>query len=167
MKFTRRKTLALMSATAAGSMAGLSARAESHGGGTVHEVLMLNSHPDDRSERMVFVPDIVRAEPGDTIRFVSEDPGHNSQVNPDMMPEGGEEWRGRVNQDVEVTLETEGTYGYFCLPHRGLGMVGLVLVGDASVNFEEARQAQTRGQEKKRYDEIFARAEEMLAEENA
>ncbi len=161
-EFNRRHFNVLLGATivTAGS-----AGAESHDGGTVHEVQMLNAHPDDRSERNVFLPDIVRAQPGDTIRFIATDRGHNAVSDENMTPEGGAEFRGRINEEIEVVLETEGTYGYYCQPHRALGMVGLILVGDASVNFEEARAVTQRGKAEERYEDIFARAEEMLAGE--
>ena len=42
MKLTRRTTMSLMGATAATAMLGSTARAS----GTVHEVQMLNKHPD-------------------------------------------------------------------------------------------------------------------------
>lgn len=153
------KTLAA-STVAAGLLAlsPLSAAAQE-----THEVLMLNADPDNPRERQVFVPPVIQVAVGDTVRFISEDRGHNSVVNDDMMPEGGAEWDGAINEDVEVTFETDGTYGYHCTPHRSAGMVGLVLVGDASVNFEEARDERQRGRAEDRYEEYFAQAEEMIA----
>lgn len=139
-------------------------RADAHGP-TVHEVLMLNAHPDDRTERNVFLPDIVRAMPGDTIRFIAEDRGHNSVSDGNMLPEGAQEWRGRINEEFEITVEVDGTYGYYCQPHRALGMVGLILVGDAEVNFAEAQEARQPGKAADRYEDIFARARTMLDEE--
>lgn len=162
-KFNRREFGVLAGAGA--MMLAVRAGAESHGEPQVHEVRMLNAHPDDRAQRNVFVPDIVRAKPGDTVRFIAEDRGHNAVADENMLPEGAEEFSGRINEEIEVVLEAEGTYGYYCQPHRGLGMVGLILVGDASVNFEEAREAPQRGKAAERYEDIFARAEELLAAE--
>ncbi len=92
------------------------------------EVQMLTKGPD--GERNVFSPAVVRIQPGDTVRFVSAQPGHNAQSVRGMTPEGGEEFRTALNKTEEVTFESEGVYGYKCLPHYGLGMVGLVVVGD-------------------------------------
>ncbi|HSG53908.1 MAG TPA: pseudoazurin, partial [Paracoccaceae bacterium] len=141
------------------------AMAAQHEDAKVIEVQMLNQNPDDRSQRMVFYPDLVRANVGDTIRFVSTDKGHNSESSKDMLPEGAEGWKGPISQDLEVTLTQDGTYGYHCTPHATLGMVGLILVGDAMVNFQAARDVRQRGRAADRYEDIFARAEAMLAEE--
>lgn len=125
------------------------------------EVQMLNKGPD--GERNVFEPAVIQIQPGDTVRFVPTDKGHNALVVDDMVPEGGQEFESKLNQEFEVTLETEGTFGYKCLPHYATGMVGLILVGDASVNFEEAKAVSHRGRAKQRMDEYFAEAEEMMA----
>ena len=34
-----------------------------------------------------------------------------------------------MNQDVTVKFTAPGLYGYKCLPHFGMGMVGLIQVG--------------------------------------
>ena len=161
MKLTRRATLNLMGATAASAALPGTLSAQS---GTVHEVQMLNAHPDDRSERMVFHPDIVRAQPGDTIRFISADPAHNAVTYDDMIPEGAEGWKTRINKDEDVVVEAEGAYGYYCQPHKTLGMVGLILVGDASVNYASLKDVSLRGREEQRWEDIFARADEMMEE---
>ena len=158
MKMTRRTTMTLLGATAATALIPGGARAT----GTVHEVQMLNKHPEE-NERMVFYPDIIEAQPGDTIRFVSVDPAHNSVTYDDMIPEGAEGWKSRMSKDAEVVVETDGAYGYYCQPHKALGMVGLILVGDASVNYASLKEAKLRApNEKKRWADIFARADEIV-----
>jgi pseudoazurin len=164
MKLTRRQNLVLLGGAAAATVLPAGLRAQ-EGGGTVHEVQMLNKHPET-NDRQVFYPDLLQVEPGDTVRFLSVDNGHNSQVNEDLMPEGGETWEGRINQDVEVTLETEGAYCYYCLPHRTAGMVGLILVGDPSSNYEAVKDGRFRGLARRRYEDIFARADELLAQQS-
>lgn len=159
MKLTRRTTMTLMGATAATALLGSAARAT----GTVHKVKMLNRNTDTK-ESMVFSPDIIEAQPGDTIRFVAEDKGHNSVSYDDMLPEGAEGWKTGMSKDAEVVVEAEGAYGYYCQPHRGLGMVGLILVGDASANYASLKEAKLRGNEKKRWDNIFARADEIVGD---
>ena len=127
-----------------------------------HEVKMLNKDPES-GERMVFQPAVLQIQPGDTVKFVPTDKGHNSQVIDEMMPDGGTEWKGKLNKEIEVTFETEGTFGYQCQPHYATGMVGLILVGDATSNMEEAKAAKHRGKAKQRFEELFAKAEEMMA----
>ena len=160
MKLTRRQNLALLGATAISATLPVAARAAA-----VHEVKMMNAHPDNKKERMVFVPDIVRAQPGDTIKFIAVDKGHNSEGNADMLPAGAEGWKSKIGSDFEMTVDAHGAYGYHCVPHRTVGMVGLILVGDVSGNYEAIKGAKQRGKAKARYEDIFARADEMLAAE--
>lgn len=100
-----------------------------------HEIKMLNQGEDGL---MVFEPGFLKAEPGDTVTFVSVDPGHDSVSV--AVPEGAEPWEGEISQSVTVELEEEGVYVYKCLPHLALGMVGVIQVGEP-VNLEEAQAA--------------------------
>jgi len=161
MNLTRRTSLILMSA-AIGSAAmpkGLLAQ----DGGTVHDVKMLNFDPEDRSNIMIYQPAVIEIEPGDTVRFLSEDPGHNAMSEGDMLPDGAEAFKTPINKDAEVTFEVPGTYGYYCLPHRAMGMWGVVLVGDFMVNFEQVKQAAEgiRGRGKQRMMQYLEQAAQM------
>ncbi|MDJ1016338.1 MAG: pseudoazurin [Paracoccaceae bacterium] len=159
MKLTRRTGLKLLGATA---LAGtpLKALAAGH---TVHEVQMLNKAPDS-NERQWFEPPVIQIAAGDAVKWVSTDRGHNSAANPDMIPEGVEAWKGKINDDVEVTFDTPGVYGYNCTPHQSAGMVGLVLVGDVTQEMlDEAAGVRQRGKAKSRYEDFFAMASEMIA----
>ncbi len=161
MNLTRRSSLILMSAAigAATMPKGLLAQ----DGGTVHDVKMLNFDPEDRSNVMIYQPAVIQIEPGDTIRFISEDPGHNAMSEEGMLPDGAEAFKTPISKDAEVTFEVPGTYGYYCLPHRAMGMWGLVLVGDFMVNFEQVKQAAEgiRGRGKQRMAEYLQQAEQM------
>ena len=106
-----------------------------------HEVKMLNEGPE--GQRNWFEPAVVYAQPGDIIHFVATDKGHNSAAV--VVPEGAEEWKGKLSQDVSVTLDQPGLYSYKCTPHFGLGMVGLVAVGDPSINLEAVKSARYPG----------------------
>ena len=103
------------------------------------EVQMLNKGSD--GERMVFEPAFIQAQPGDTIRFLSSDKGHNAELNEGMHPDGVEVFKGKINEEIEVTLDTEGVYGVICKPHFAMGMVMTIAVGDVEVpdNFFEGR----------------------------
>ncbi len=92
------------------------------------EVQMLNQGSD--GERMVFEPAFVQAQPGDTIKFVATDRGHNAELNDGMFPEGAEQFEGRINEEFEVTLDVEGVYGVICKPHYSMGMVMTIAVGE-------------------------------------
>ncbi len=123
-----------------------------------HEVKMLNKGPD--GQRMWFEPAIVIAEPGDTITFISFDRGHNSQSI--MIPEGAEGWRGKIGQDVQVTVTAPGVYAYKCTPHYGMGMVGFVVVGDPSLNIEAIEGVRYPGRSKKVAAELIKRIKEGI-----
>ncbi|TDL79419.1 pseudoazurin [Palleronia sediminis] len=92
------------------------------------EVQMLNKGSD--GERMVFEPAFIQAQPGDTIKFIPTDKSHNAESLLEMMPEGAEAFKGRINEEIEVTLDVEGLYGIQCKPHFAMGMVMTVAVGD-------------------------------------
>ncbi|MEM9359985.1 MAG: hypothetical protein AAGB04_27685, partial [Pseudomonadota bacterium] len=53
-----------------------------------HVVEMLNKHPTDKKKRNVYYPAVVYAKPGDTIKFVSKDKGHNAETIKGMLPKG-------------------------------------------------------------------------------
>ncbi|WP_380057718.1 pseudoazurin [Falsihalocynthiibacter sp. SS001] len=103
------------------------------------EVQMLNKGSD--GARMVFEPSFVQAAPGDTIKFIAADKGHNAEINKGMLPEGAEAFKGKINEEFEVTLTEEGIYGVICKPHFAMGMVMTIAVGDAEVpdDFFEGR----------------------------
>ena len=92
------------------------------------EVKMLNKGSD--GERMVFEPAFIQAAPGDTIKFLASDKGHNAEMNKGMLPEGAEMFKGKINEEIEVTLDVEGVYGVICKPHFAMGMVMTIAVGD-------------------------------------
>lgn len=117
-----------------------------------HEVHMLNKGADGA---MVFEPALVRAEPGDTIRFVPTDKGHNAESIKGMIPDGADAFKGKIGKEISVTLDKEGVYGVRCKPHFGLGMVMLVEVGKP-VNEDAAKAAKLPKKAKARFDAIFA-----------
>ena len=49
------------------------------------EVKMLNKSPD--GQVMAFDPPFLRVQPGDTVRFVPTDKGHDAESIPGMVPE--------------------------------------------------------------------------------
>jgi pseudoazurin len=57
-----------------------------------------------------------------------------------MLPVGAESWAGQLNNDISVTLDTEGVYVYQCDPHVMMAMIGVIQVGEA-VNMNEVKEA--------------------------
>lgn len=128
--FTRREMLA--GATALTVVSVSPARAQT---GTNHEVQMLNK---GTKGVMVYEPDFVTAAIGDTVTFIPTDKSHNAESIKGMLPEGAEPFKGKLNEEITITIEKEGVYGVKCTPHYGMGMVMLVAVG-APGNMDEAR----------------------------
>lgn len=126
-----------------------------------HEVLMYNKDPDDKKQRNVFIPAVLKIEVGDTVKFISKSKGHNTQSDKKAIPEGAENWKSKIGKDFEVTYTVEGTYGYYCTPHRGLGMVGLVLVGDYKVNYDDVKASRQKGKAKKVYKKLYEQVDAM------
>lgn len=78
----------------------------------------------------VFEPEVLRIEPGTTVRWVWESNGHN--IKPEDQPAGAN-WDGftevaNSGTEYEYTFEVEGTYTYICQPHFQLGMEGEIVV---------------------------------------
>jgi pseudoazurin len=120
------------------------------------EVKMLNKGSD--GQNMVFEPAFLKVQPGDTVRFVPADKGHDAETIPGMLPEGAQAFKGKISQEVAVTFDKPGVYGYRCVPHFGMGMVGLIEVGDASANLAAAEQAKMPPLAKKRMATLFTQA---------
>ena len=103
--------------------------------GSEHEVKMLNM---SSAGTMVFEPAVLKVSVGDTIHFKSVDLSHNSASIAGMIPDGASSWSGGMNQDISVTLDTEGVYVYQCDPHAMMAMVGVIQVGNP-VNLEAVK----------------------------
>ena len=103
------------------------------------EVQMLNKGAD--GERMVFEPSFIQVQPGDTVKFLATDRSHNAELNKGMHPDGAESFKGKINEEIEVTLDIEGVYGVICKPHFAMGMVMTIAVGEVELpdNFFEGR----------------------------
>lgn len=111
-----------------------------------HVVRMLNIGSDGAT--MVFEPAFVRAEVGDTVRFVPETSGH--YVRSLALPAGTSSWQSSEDQAYTVTLDQPGLYFYQCPPHLMMGMVGLIQAGPAAANLP-AVQASMQAQKGRMY----------------
>ena len=90
------------------------------------------------SERFVYEPDFIRVLPGDTVVFVPIDKGHNAVSIGGFGAGGDQPINVGFNKEVSVTFDKPGIYGVKCTPHVGLGMVGIIVVGEVELP-EEAR----------------------------
>lgn len=103
------------------------------------EVHMLNKGADGKA--MVFEPAFLQIAVGDTVKFIPTDKGHNAEVIKGMFPDGGTEFKGKINEEFSVTFDVAGAYGYKCAPHFAMAMVGLIVVGDNPTNLAEIADA--------------------------
>jgi pseudoazurin len=117
------------------------------------EVHMLNK---GEAGTMVFEPALTKVAVGDTVTFIATDKGHNAQTIPEILPAGGESFKGAMGKDVSVTFTVAGAYGVKCAPHVGMGMVALVVVGDAPANLDQAKTAEIPKKARDRMDATIA-----------
>ncbi|WP_407658639.1 pseudoazurin [Methylobacterium planeticum] len=116
-------------------------------------VKTLNSSPGGP---MVFDPAFVKLAPGDSLRIVPTDKGHNIESIKGMAPEGAPAVKTVVGKEETITFDKEGIYGFKCSPHYLMGMVALVVVGSNRDNLEPARAVEHGKLAKKRFDPLFA-----------
>ncbi|MEO8530939.1 MAG: pseudoazurin [Deltaproteobacteria bacterium] len=108
---------------------------------------------------MVFEPAFLAIQPGDTVKFIAIDKGHDAETIEGMIPEGAEPFKGKANEEIEVTFTVEGVYGIKCNPHYAMGMVALIEVG-APTNLEAAEAVVQKGKAKTRFPDLFAQVTE-------
>lgn len=121
-----------------------------------HEVKMLNK---GEAGMMVFEPAYVKAEPGDVIHFVPTDKSHNVEAIKEILPEGVEPFKSKINEEYSLTVTEPGVYGVKCTPHFAMGMVGLIQVGDAPANLETAKTAKMPKKARERMDAEIAQVQ--------
>lgn len=106
---------------------------------------------------MAFEPSLVKIKPGDSVKFVAADQGHNAESIKGMAPEGATPFKGEFSKDLTVTFDKEGVYGVKCSPHFAMGMTALIAVGDTYPNLDAAKSAKLPPDAKKRIDADFAK----------
>jgi pseudoazurin len=117
------------------------------------EVKMLNKGTEGV---MVFEPSFVKIAPGDSVKFVAADKGHNVESIKGMVPAGAAPFTGKNSEDTTVIFDRPGVYGVKCMPHYAMGMVALILVG-APDNLAEAKAVPQLGKAKQVFATLFDR----------
>lgn len=108
---------------------------------------MLNK--DDAGNRMVYSEELAKVDVGETITWVPTDKGHNVEMI--AGPDGADlPKKSKNNKEVSMTFEVPGIYYYWCTPHKGMGMIGLVVVGDDVSNKDTIAKAKALGKSKKK-----------------
>ena len=119
------------------------------------EVHMLNK---GESGAMVFEPAFVKANPGDTVTFVPTDKGHNVEAVKGLIPDGATAFKSKMNETFKATFDQAGAYVVKCPPHFGMGMVAVVVVGDAPANLEAVKTGKLPKKARERVDGALAAA---------
>ena len=108
---------------------------------------MLNKRDD--GAKMVYSEDITRIDVGDTITWVPTSKGHNVEIV--AAPEGFDiPKKSKNNKEVAITFDTPGVYLYQCTPHKSMGMIALIVVGDDTSNLDAVAKAKAVGKSKKK-----------------
>ena len=110
-----------------------------------HTVEMLSS---SNGEMMVFKPAVLKIAPGDTVTWKATNPGHNTASISEMTPDASLSWNGNINEELKITFNKEGVYGYKCTPHYILGMVGIIAVGNDLTNLSASSDFATSEEKK-------------------
>jgi pseudoazurin len=130
-------------------------------GAAEFEVKMLNK---GTAGLMVFEPALMQIQLGDSVRFVPVDKGHDARSIKGMLPEGATPFVGKMSQEITVVFDKPGVYGIQCAPHYGLGMVALIVAGEAA-NLAEAQTVKQPGKAKQRFAALFDQLNKALASE--
>jgi plastocyanin/uncharacterized membrane protein len=115
----RREFIGLLGAGAAASV-GLSGTANAQ---RTPVVRMDNTHFDAIG---------IHVEPGTTVQFEIASGSHSATAYEDRIPDEATPFdSGTISEgSFEHTFDTPGTYDYYCQPHRSMGMVGRIVVGE-------------------------------------
>jgi len=111
---------------------------------------MLNKRED--GAKMVYSEDIARIDVGDTITWVPTQKGHNVEFI--AGPDGWKAPRkSKLSKEVAITFDTPGVYLYQCTPHKSMGMIAVVVVGDGDNDISGAK---VKGKSKKKLKELLS-----------
>ena len=109
---------------------------------------------------MVFSKEIARINTGETVFWKATDKGHNVQfISKNGVPEGVEKFKSKINKDTEYTFTMPGIYAYWCVPHKTMGMIGFVIVGDDISNLDSIKKVKFIGKSKKIAKALIAEIE--------
>ena len=110
---------------------------------------MLNKRDD--GAKMVYSADIARVEVGTSITWIPTSKGHNVEfiAGPDGwdLPK-----KSKNGKEGTITFDTPGVYLYQCTPHKTMGMIALVVVGEGD---NDVSGAKVRGKSKKKLKELL------------
>ena len=117
-----------------------------------HMIEMLNK---SGNEMMVYSKKIIKVNVGDTVTWKATTKGHNVEFIRNGTPEGVGKFKSKMNVDVDYKFEVPGIYAYWCTPHKAMGMIGFVVVGDDKSNLDKIKAIKFVGKSKKIAPELI------------
>ena len=115
--------------------------------GKTVEIEMLNK--DAQGRKMIYSQELVHVDTGDTVKWVPTSKGHNVEII--AAPDGFDiPKKSKNGKEVSIEFTVPGIYYYWCTPHKGMGMIGLVVVGHDTSNKDDIAKAKALGKSKKK-----------------
>ena len=114
------------------------------------EIEMLNKLG---KEKMVYSVKVAKIDVDDKIIWKSVSKGHNVEFI--GMPKGVKKFKTKINKDAEFTFKKKGVYLYQCTPHKAMGMIGLVIVGNDKSNLDKIKKVKLYGKSKKIFKKLL------------
>ena len=109
-----------------------------------HKIDMLNKLG---KERMIYSKKVISINLNDEITWKSVDKGHNVEFI--GLPKGASKYKSKISKDAKYTFSKPGIYLYQCTPHKAMGMIGLVVVGQDKSNLDKIKKVRVYGKSKK------------------
>jgi len=116
------------------------------------QIQMLNK--DDQGNKMVYSEELVYVDVNESITWIPTDKGHNVEII--AAPEGFDiPKKSKNGKEVTIEFTVPGIYYYWCTPHKGMGMIGLVVVGNDISNKDQIAKAKAMGKSKKKLKKLL------------
>ena len=115
-----------------------------------HKIDMLNKLG---KERMIYSKKVISINLNDQITWKSVDKGHNVEFI--GLPKGASKYKSKISKEAKYTFSKSGIYLYQCTPHKAMGMIGIVVVGDDKSNLDKIKKVKMRGKSKKVLKELL------------
>ena len=106
-------------------------------------------------ESMVYSQKIVKINSGDTVFWKATTKGHNVEFIKGGFPTGVEKFKSKMNKDAEYKFTVPGIYAYWCTPHKAMGMIGFVVVGNDKSNLDAIKKLKFYGKSTKIAEELI------------
>lgn len=116
------------------------------------DIEMMNK--DGSGRKMVYSQELVHIDAGDTVKWIPTSKGHNVEIV--AAPEGFDiPKKSKNGKEVSIEFTVPGIYYYWCTPHKGMGMIGLIVVDGDTSNKDVIAKAKALGKSKKKLKELL------------